>query len=242
MKKILSIVLVTVLTLSSLFTASSGALANSDKPLKEDGFVQTKDTKEHEVYKFSNGEKLEKFNKESKEFYVADTGKEKVKIYKENETVFVVDLVSEEVIHTINLETEVSPSESINDSLVSNSFKETSSVGPGTLAVVNDPGTGSKYKFVSTRHLSLAVFTTSVSILAGVIASFVATPVTGAIVTIATGSISYGLPHIYWKRHVYQYTEGIYRYTRWINQSYKYHDYTGYLGVAYSYTKSRVGI
>lgn len=243
MKKIFSVLLIAVLTLSSLFTASSGVLAKPNDAFKEPDFLQTKDTKEHKVYQFSNGEKLEKFDKEGREYFVADTGEEKVEIYKEGESVFVVDLETKEVLHEATLETETISTENTDSSLVPEYYEGTSSdFGIGTQAVATDPGGSSKYKFVHTRNLSLEVFTTSASVLAGVIASFVGTPITGAITTIAGGAISLALPKIYWKRHMYQYTENIYRYTRWINQSYKYHDYTGYMGAAYAYTKTRVGI
>lgn len=240
MKKLLSIVLVTVLTLATILISSTGALAQSNATVKEPEFIVVKDTKKHKVITFKNKDKLEIFNENGKEYSIVETEGKKLKVFKEGDQIFIVDTSTNETVQTVNIETEAPALQSTSNSL---SLNATDSIEVGTNAVVTDPGSGTKYKYSSTAYLSMDIVGFGVSVLAGLIAAAIGLGVASSVlVGIASSAVSLALPKLYWKRHVYTYTEYIYRYTRWFNQFYKYHDYTGYLGSEDSYTKSRVGI
>lgn len=109
----------------------------------------------------------------------------------------------------------------------------------GTYQVTN-PGNSSKYRYVRTRNMSVEIIATSVSVVAGLIATFIGTKVTGALVTVATGYVGSKLKKLYWKEVLSEYRENIYKYSRWANIFYKYHDYTGHLGSQSKYLKTRM--
>ena len=77
----------------------------------------------------------------------------------------------------------------------------------------------SKYKHVRTRKMNLDIVSTTVSVVAGVIASFIGTPVTAAVLTVATGYVSSKLKKLYWKESLHEYKENVYQYRRWSNTS-----------------------
>jgi hypothetical protein len=234
-KKFFSILIVTSLALAMTLTSVGPEVSAKESTSASNISVLTlKDTNEHKVFKLSNGDTIEQFDKDGEKYTLVKEGEKKYKIYEEDNSMVMEDLDTNTVKTVIE---EVSATE-----YNLNSSSEDRIGDFGTNAVIVDPGTGSKYKYVRTRYLSMDVVGNSITLVASLIAAKLGGPITGGITAIASFALSQNLPKLYWAEKRYEYREGIYKYTKWIHNFYKYHDYTGFIRTTIQYDKHRVGI
>lgn len=211
--------------------ASEGAFANSNSLAKEPRLTVIKDTAEHKVIHFDNKDVLDVVYEDGKTYSYVKTEGENLKIFKENDKLFIIDTDTNETIDTITIEVEEEPSNLLD--------KDTEM---GTMAIPGPtPGGGSFLKYSHTAKLSIDIVGLSAGVAAGLIAAAIGlSGATSVITGIATDAVTYLLPKLYWKRHIYRGISGMYMHTQYVNQFYKYHDYTGYLGVEYAHAKARI--
>lgn len=221
LKRTIAFITSLVLILSILYPFNENVVLANDFGLE---FSIVKNTTNHKTFDFHNGETLEEFNENDETYYIANTEEDSFKIVNENDVVSVINLQNNKVVETYTATEEMPENQEIT-----------------AYALIEDPGNGSKYRYVRTKKMSTEIISTSVSVVAGVIAAFAGSPVTGIIVTIATAYVGAKLKKLYWKEHYFEYQQSIYKYKRTTSVYYKYHDYTGHLGSTNTYLKHRIG-
>lgn len=249
MKKITASLVASMLLTTMVTTNVTEAASNTKSNKNNTEYAVAKESLNNKIYYFPNNSTLEEVQENGKRYFISKSKGEKQKIYKENNIVYVVDMKTDKVVSSYNIDDisyesvevfEDAP-ESLNPIQSTSNFNVTSSSSNvGTYAVPIDPGSGSKYKYIRTAYLSFEIIGNSSTAVAGIMASLLGGPITGAIITVASAAVSYALPKLYWKKRMYEYTEGIYRYSQNVALYYKYHDYTGYIGTETMYSKTRI--
>lgn len=248
MKKITTSLVASMLLTTMVTTNVTEAATNTKSNKNNTQYAVAEESLNSKIYYFPNNSTLEEIQKNGERYFISKSKGEKQKIYKENNIVYVVDMKTDKVVSSYNIDDisyesvevfEDAP-ESLNPIQTASNFNVTSSSNVGTYAVAIDPGSGSKYKYIKTVNLSFDIIGLSSTSVAGIMASLLGGPITGVITTIASAAVSYALPKLYWKKRMYAYTEGIYKYSQNVALYYKYYDYTGYLGTETMYSKTRI--